>query len=105
VERIGLLVVRGVIPAICQKELREITKTLLRTIGVLIDIQNGHLSNTSLNQIAWSYFLKTHFNIYICLSLKSISYLILQPTCLRNYATSQKVAGSSPDEVDFFQLT
>jgi hypothetical protein len=24
---------------------------------------------------------------------------------LRHYATSQKVASSSPDEVDFFQLT
>jgi hypothetical protein len=64
-------------PGIYLKELREITKTSFRIIGVLADIQNGQLSNTSLSYTVWLYFLKTRFNIFIVLSLKSISYSIL----------------------------
>jgi hypothetical protein len=38
--------------------------------------------------------------------VKLIDFLISSRSWLKHYATSRKVAGSSPDEVDsFFQLT
>jgi hypothetical protein len=74
----------------------------------MIFLSSHIFSKLLLNACNYLYIVQLQLSTY---SRKSILNIKFQPRKLKtnykviHYATNRKVAGSNPDEVDFFQLT
>jgi hypothetical protein len=86
--------------------LLDVHQLLMLSAGTLTYSKPGTFSSIVFI-ICYNYYYYYYLDVIVSTQIRKIELLLLLSSTrwLRHYATNRKVAGSNPDEVDFFQLT